>query len=90
MQSDKEDTNYEENTGIYSEEGREELREDDDSISNVDEGFMQGYEEEEKMAKCGSCGEILEDKIIEKEFDGEIYRFCSRECVEKFEKARKE
>ena len=73
--------------GIYSEKGREDQIEEDE-ITDLDEGFMKGYEEGEKMAKCPICGEALGDDFIEKEIDGEIYRFCSDEHAEEFIRKR--
>lgn len=73
---------------VYSEAGREELIENDDSITDVDEGFMKGYEEGGKMAKCPVCNEILADDFVEKEINGEIHRFCCDEHAEKFMKSK--
>lgn len=84
--SNEEESSEEE---IYSEEGREALV-DDDEIEPWEEGFMEGAESGGKGAKCRKCGKILEemDDVIEKEIDGEIYRFCSDECVDKFEEKK--
>ena len=72
---------------IYSEEGREDLVEDDE-IEPWEEGFMQGAEGGGQGAKCRKCGKPLIDKdFIEKEIDGENYRFCCEECAKKFEKS---
>jgi len=70
---------------IYTEAGRE-TAEDDDSITNEEEGCMEGYEEGDKAVKCAKCGKILEDDFIEREIDGEEYRFCSETCAESFKK----
>ena len=74
--------------GIYSEQGREDQI-DSDEITDLDEGFMKGYEEGEKMAKCPVCGVVLGNDFVEREIDGEIYRFCSEEHAEVFMKLRK-
>lgn len=66
-------------------EGRE-VALDADEIDSVEEGFMKGYQEGEKMAKCALCHKPLERDIIEKEFDDETYRFCSQHCLDEFEK----
>ena len=71
---------------IYSEEGREELLEEEDEISDLDEGFMKGYDKGENMAVCSECSTVLKQDIIEEEFDDEIYRFCSEKCASKYEK----
>ncbi len=76
----------EEEKDIYSEGGREKLVEDDE-IEPWEQGFMQGAEGGGQGAKCRKCGKPLVDKeIVEKEIDGENYRFCCEECANKFEK----
>lgn len=69
---------------IYSESGREDLIEDEDEITDVDEGFMRGYEEGERTAICANCKKLLGDDFIEQVFDDETYRFCSSECAHAF------
>lgn len=71
---------------IYTGAGRE-VAEEEDEISDVEEGFMEGYEEDENAAKCANCGKILEDDFIEKEKDEEILRFCSERCALKYERS---
>jgi len=73
-------------SNMYSEAGREDLMEDEDEITDLDEGFMKGYEEGEKMARCPVCGKVIEFDFVEREIDGEMYRFCSEEHAEKFAK----
>jgi len=70
---------------VYSEEGREKLEEDAE-ISPREEGFMKGYEEDSKMTMCQNCNKVLERDVVEKEIDGEIYRFCCDRCAEEFKK----
>ena len=72
----------------YSEPGREAALEED-SLTDADEGFMQGYESGGSAATCASCGKILEDDFVEKEIDGKIYRFCCDKCASDFEKSLK-
>ena len=86
-----EDEDFEEGTfesDVYSEEGREELEEGDE-ITEVEEGFMEGYEEGEHQAKCAKCGKVLVDNFVEEELEGHHYRFCSEECVKAFETGKK-
>ena len=71
---------------IYSDEGREELLNEEDEISDVEEGFMKGYEEGSKMAECCNCGKVLKKDIVEEEFNDEVYRFCSEDCADLYEK----
>ena len=58
-----------------------------DEISTAEEGFMEGYEDDH-LATCSHCDEVLTNEVVEKEFDGEKYRFCCEDCAEKFSKTR--
>ena len=71
---------------VYSEEGREKLVEDD-AMSPWEDAFMDGAEEGGKNAKCRHCGKVLyrEMSIVEKAVGKDLYRFCSDECLEKYE-----
>ncbi|MEM2916323.1 MAG: hypothetical protein QXT19_03130 [Candidatus Woesearchaeota archaeon] len=67
---------------VYTEEGREELMEDDE-VAEWEEGFAEGEREPEK-AHCAGCGKVLsqdESKIVEREIDHIIYNFCSDKCA---------
>src|SRR3989344_4071880 len=71
---------------IYTEEGRE-MAEEDDEITAEEAGFMEGYEEGERLAKCQTCHKVLPDEVdevVEEEYNGETYRFCSQRCVDIF------
>ena len=83
----KDDNNHD----IYSEEGREELMEDDE-ISPDEEGFMEGASGLGQGAKCRNCGKILKDykDVYEQEIKGELCLFCSKACSEKYLKGKKE
>ena len=64
---------------VYTEKGREELIENDE-ISDAEEGFVQGFEEEEKLVECANCKKILvTEDFVEKKIDEGIIRFCSDE-----------
>lgn len=82
------DTN-EEDIDIYEDEGSEKL-EEEDIIDPDEEGFMKGAAGDGEDAKCRECGDILVEDHIEKEIDGEIMRFCSEGCLEKYEKRHDE
>ena len=74
---------------VYSEEGREELT-DDDEIDELEEGFMEGYEEGEHQAKCAECNMILVGQdFVEEIIGGHHYRFCSSKCATTFENGKK-
>lgn len=73
---------------VYTEEGREDLEESDE-ISNVEEGFMQGWEEESKVSRCANCKKVLrEDKEYEEDINGKMAYFCSEECAEIYKKKK--
>jgi endogenous inhibitor of DNA gyrase (YacG/DUF329 family) len=72
---------------VYSEAGREEMTEDEDEMSDLDEGFMKGYDEGSKMVKCPACGKIIEKDFVEREINDEIYRFCCEDHAEKYAKS---
>ena len=74
---------------VYTEKGREELMENDE-ISDAEEGFVQGFEEEEKLVECANCKKILvTEDFVEKKIDEGIIRFCSDECAEEYVLSRK-
>lgn len=71
---------------VYTEEGREKLKEDDE-IEDWEEGFMEGAEGRGKQHCCSECGKLLgedEENIIEREIDGKVKWFCSEEHAEKY------
>ncbi|MBI2142730.1 hypothetical protein HYU20_00080 [Candidatus Woesearchaeota archaeon] len=72
----------EEEDDIYEEKERDQ-EEEDDEISPTEEAFMEGYEEEEKVAECAKCGKTLleVEGAVEREFKGKHYRFCSEKCA---------
>ena len=70
---------------VYTQEGREELLENDE-ISATEERFMEGAEGGGQDAKCALCGAVLGDmeSTYERDFDGDIYYFCSEEHAMKY------
>ena len=68
-----------------TEEGREQLVEDDE-MEPWEAGFAQGASEEGQLGKDALTGEVLMDieDVYEEEIDGKTYRFVSRENAEKF------
>lgn len=73
----------------YSEEGREVLTEDDDELNEFDEGIMQGIDEGENLAKCALCHKVLVRDFFEREFEGEVYRFCTEDHARIYARKRK-
>lgn len=80
----------EKDADVYTEEGRDELMENEE-IEPWEEGFVEGAEgEEQKGIKgdCPTCKKPLGDRdegVIEKMVDGEILYFCCEECAEEYE-----
>ena len=74
---------------VYTEEGREELVEDDE-ITEIEQGFAEGYEKGEMNVKCQNCGKLLtNENPIEREIRGDTYYFCSITCAEQYVKKKK-
>ncbi|MBI2142162.1 hypothetical protein HYU15_01580 [Candidatus Woesearchaeota archaeon] len=86
--NEEELTGEEHEEDIYEEEEREKLEEEEDEITPGEEGFMKGYEEGRKMASCAKCGTAIVEDFVEKEIEGEVYRFCSNHCAESYKKRR--
>lgn len=74
---------------VYTEEGREKLMEEGE-ITDVDEGVARGFEQGQKMVRCMQCGkELPSEDFVEIEIEGDMCRFCSDECAEKYKKSLK-
>ncbi|MBI2112829.1 hypothetical protein HYT52_04800 [Candidatus Woesearchaeota archaeon] len=57
-------------------------------LDSSEEGFLKGYSEDEDVDECAECGSACpEDKKVVKEFDGESYSFCSKQCAKEFEES---
>jgi len=71
-------------TDIYTEEGREELEEDEGEIAPWEEGFAKGAEGTEG-GHCAHCHKPLGDReegVIERKIKGEeTLFFCSDKCA---------
>lgn len=78
-----------EKSNIYTDEGRDDMQEDD-SIDAEEAGFMQGYEEGERSAKCALCKAVLTEDFYEEDIGGETYRFCCEEHANIFVKKKNE
>ncbi len=71
----------EEDDFLEDEETAEEAVEDDE-IDELEEGFMEGYEEGERSTRCTLCHALLDMDFVEEEMNGESYRFCSENHAE--------
>ena len=72
---------------VFDGEETEENKEDADSTSD-DEGFIDGFMEEEEAAECAECGgAVTEEKKVTKQIEEEEYTFCSEECAKEFQES---
>tara|TARA_Y100000310_G_scaffold335294_1_gene416927 strand:+ start:916 stop:1158 length:243 start_codon:yes stop_codon:yes gene_type:complete len=76
-----------EDMDVYG-KGEAEAMEENDEITELEEGFIKGYNEGESMAKCAKCKKVLGEEIVEEEIDGNSYRFCSSDCATAFEESQ--
>jgi len=68
---------------IYDEKTRKE-EVDNDEISDAEEGFMEGYEDD-NLTECAYCHQMVRNKdCIEREINKVRYRFCCEDCYNKF------
>ncbi len=73
---------------VYSEEGREQLEEDDE-IENWEEGFMEGAEGAGQLGKDALTGEpLMGEETVELVIKGKKYRFVNSENAEEFRKKK--
>lgn len=75
----------EEDEDVYTDEGLEQLEEDDE-IEPWEEGFVKGAKDQGQMGKDALTGEPLVDieKITELELNGKIYRFINQRNAQLF------
>ena len=72
---------------VYNETSSE-ILEENDEISDLEEGFVEGYQED--LSKCALCGKIIKsDEPVELEIKGGHYMFCSSEHAEAFKRKQK-
>ena len=73
---------------VYDDAGREQLLKDDE-INAEEEGFMEGYDEAYSSV-CAHCKKPIVDDmgIVEKEIEGEIFRFCNDDHFQEYKKAK--
>ncbi len=68
---------------VLTEEGREDLVENDE-MESWEAGFAQGASEEGQLAKDALTGEPIMDECVEREINGKLYRFVNEENAKKF------
>ncbi|MBI2103231.1 hypothetical protein HYT55_05285 [Candidatus Woesearchaeota archaeon] len=71
----------------FDEETTEEHK-GEEEVDSSEDGFMQGYLDEEEAQECVECGAaVREEKKAVREVDGETYVFCSDNCANEFEES---
>lgn len=63
---------------VYNDEDRE-ILEEGGEIAPWEEGFAEGASDRGHLATCAHCGKVLsddEDEVVEREYGGNMYRFC--------------
>lgn len=75
---------------VYTQEGREKMEEEDE-MTNVEEGFMEGASGGGQLGKDALTGEpLMGEEIVELVIDGKKHRFVNSENAEKFKKKKRE
>ena len=60
----------------------------EEEVDSSEDGFMQGYLDEEETQECVECGAaVREDKKTVREIENETYVFCSKGCADEFEES---
>lgn len=77
------DTEFKDDEDLFDEDAETpEEAVDDDEIDEIEEGFMEGYEEGERSTRCALCHALLNMDFVEEDINGETYRFCSENHAE--------
>ncbi|HLD01142.1 MAG TPA: hypothetical protein VJC39_05340 [Candidatus Nanoarchaeia archaeon] len=59
---------------------------DGEEYSTSEEGFIQGYLNEEDVQQCAECDSALhKDEVVTRKIQEEAYKFCSNDCADDFE-----
>ena len=71
---------------MYYDQENEKFVEQGDS-SSEEETLLKSFEEEEDVDECSECGGAIREKVITKEVDEEILKFCSEGCAKDYEES---
>lgn len=59
---------------------------DEGSLESSEEGFMEGYANDEEVEECTECGLAIDgEKKVVREIEGEQLVFCSKACADEYE-----
>ena len=74
-----------------TEDPSEEQAVEQSDMESTEEGFVQGYSEDDEVLECAECGgAVKEEKKIVRQIEEESYTFCSKDCADEFEESVKE
>ena len=60
----------------------------EEEVDSSEDGFMQGYLDEEETQECVECcAAVREEKKTVREIENETYVFCSKGCADEFEES---
>jgi YHS domain-containing protein len=76
----------------YVEEKEEVDLVEDDEMSPEEQGFINGFENEEDSTNCAYCKSIIinQEKALSQEIENKTYLFCSQECQDNFQEDQEE
>jgi hypothetical protein len=57
------------------------------AMSDEEEGFVKGYNDEGEIEECEECGKAIAEEKVVKTIAGEKHIFCCDDCVKEFEES---
>ncbi|MEK6845683.1 MAG: hypothetical protein AABY26_02900 [Nanoarchaeota archaeon] len=73
---------------VFDGEEGTEKKVEEEADTTEEEGFMEGFEEEEEAMECAECGtKVSPEKKVTRNVESEEYVFCSEECAKEFEES---
>lgn len=71
-----------------TEDTSEEQAVEQSDMESTEEGFVQGYSEDDEVLECAECGgAVKEEKKVVRQIEEESYTFCSKDCADEFEES---
>ncbi len=70
------------------EDGSEDQAVEQTNMESTEEGFVQGYAEDDEVLECAECGgAVKEEKKVVRQIEEDSYTFCSKDCADEFEES---
>jgi hypothetical protein len=54
------------------------------AMSDEEEGFVKGYNDEGEIEECEECGKAIAEEKVVKIIAGEPHTFCCEDCAKEF------